>query len=315
MLSLVFIIIFIFCLAIAGASILLGHRMITTYNSVFHKNYFYFLVSFFAFAIYAIWGNIIVRTILTELNTRPEVIEAMAHFASLSGLPFIFISWIMLINMAHSLFDKSIAAQWAYYHLGLLAILILGIWFGYRYFSLGGNLSNNNIRLVLMAFLAIFGLINYIVFITLVKTFARKTHVRGIKTIQTFAVLLTAAFLLQITVMAFVFHSTIVMGAMIFLFFALNTIPVLYMRWNSDDIFNPVRAENSSESSIAALAKKYGISPRENEIINHICLGKTNRQIADELCISLQTVKDHTHRIYSKIGINSRMQLVQLVNN
>jgi ATP/maltotriose-dependent transcriptional regulator MalT len=32
------------------------------------------------------------------------------------------------------------------------------------------------------------------------------------------------------------------------------------------------------------------------------------------LFISLQTVKDHTHRIYSKIGIRSRMQLVQLVN-
>ncbi|MCK5470499.1 MAG: response regulator transcription factor, partial [Cyclobacteriaceae bacterium] len=46
-----------------------------------------------------------------------------------------------------------------------------------------------------------------------------------------------------------------------------------------------------------------------------ICEGKTNQQIADELFISLQTVKDHTHRIYSKIGINSRMKLVQLVNN
>jgi DNA-binding NarL/FixJ family response regulator len=28
----------------------------------------------------------------------------------------------------------------------------------------------------------------------------------------------------------------------------------------------------------------------------------------------LQTVKDHTHRIYSKIGVNSRMQLVQMMN-
>ena len=45
-----------------------------------------------------------------------------------------------------------------------------------------------------------------------------------------------------------------------------------------------------------------------------ICLGKTNKQFAEELFISLQTVKDHTHRIYSKIGVNSRVQLVQLMN-
>jgi DNA-binding NarL/FixJ family response regulator len=57
------------------------------------------------------------------------------------------------------------------------------------------------------------------------------------------------------------------------------------------------------------------ISKREKEIVQQICEGKTNQQIADELFISLQTVKDHTHRIYSKIGINSRMKLVQLVNN
>jgi DNA-binding NarL/FixJ family response regulator len=45
-----------------------------------------------------------------------------------------------------------------------------------------------------------------------------------------------------------------------------------------------------------------------------MCLGKTNKQIADELFISLQTVKDHTHRIYSQLGVRSRMQLVQLMD-
>ncbi len=59
---------------------------------------------------------------------------------------------------------------------------------------------------------------------------------------------------------------------------------------------------------------KYQITKREREIVEQICQGKTNQQIADELFISLQTVKDHTHRIYTKIGINGRMKLVQLVN-
>lgn len=57
-----------------------------------------------------------------------------------------------------------------------------------------------------------------------------------------------------------------------------------------------------------------GVTRRERQIVEKICLGKTNKQIAEELFISVQTVKDHTHRIYGKIGVGSRMQLVQLLN-
>ena len=57
-----------------------------------------------------------------------------------------------------------------------------------------------------------------------------------------------------------------------------------------------------------------GVTKRERQVVREICLGKTNKQIADELFISLQTVKDHTHRIYSKLGVKSRMQLVQLMD-
>ena len=60
--------------------------------------------------------------------------------------------------------------------------------------------------------------------------------------------------------------------------------------------------------------EQYGVTKRERQIFSTICLGKTNKQIADELFISLQTVKDHTHRIYSKVGINGRTQLVQMMN-
>ena len=59
---------------------------------------------------------------------------------------------------------------------------------------------------------------------------------------------------------------------------------------------------------------EFGISNRESEIITEICKGKTNREIAENLFISLQTVKDHSHRIYSKTGVSNRVQLVRLVN-
>ena len=101
----------------------------------------------------------------------------------------------------------------------------------------------------------------------------------------------------------------------ILLYFASNLPPLFYLKINADLIFKPIQADHTNQEKMEYIFIRYHISKREKEIIQQICDGKTNQQIADELFISLQTVKDHTHRIYSKIGINSRMKLVQLVNN
>jgi DNA-binding CsgD family transcriptional regulator len=60
------------------------------------------------------------------------------------------------------------------------------------------------------------------------------------------------------------------------------------------------------------LVIKYGISGREFEIISLICQGKTNQEIADELRISAQTVKDHNYNIFQKTGVRNRTQLARL---
>ena len=95
---------------------------------------------------------------------------------------------------------------------------------------------------------------------------------------------------------------------------ASNLPPLLYLRANADRVFAPIKAEQATKLDIQHALDRYGVTKRERQIVEKICLGKTNKQIAEELFISLQTVKDHTHRIYSKIGINSRLQLVQLMN-
>ena len=57
---------------------------------------------------------------------------------------------------------------------------------------------------------------------------------------------------------------------------------------------------------------QYGITGREMEIIALVCRGKTNREIADELRISPQTVKDHNYNIFRKTGVRNRTQLARL---
>jgi DNA-binding CsgD family transcriptional regulator len=60
------------------------------------------------------------------------------------------------------------------------------------------------------------------------------------------------------------------------------------------------------------LIQKYQISKREQEIIQLVCSGRSNQEIADELFISLGTVKNHLYNIFIKLGIKNRTQLVKM---
>jgi DNA-binding NarL/FixJ family response regulator len=56
------------------------------------------------------------------------------------------------------------------------------------------------------------------------------------------------------------------------------------------------------------------LSLREKEILQLLNKGKLNKEIAAELCISLETVRKHVYHIYRKLGVNNRIEMYQKVN-
>jgi len=52
------------------------------------------------------------------------------------------------------------------------------------------------------------------------------------------------------------------------------------------------------------------LTPRELEVLGHMRLGRTNRQIARELVISAGTVKNHVEHVIGKLGVSDRTQAV-----
>ena len=54
-----------------------------------------------------------------------------------------------------------------------------------------------------------------------------------------------------------------------------------------------------------------GITPRELEILELIAQGMSNREIAEKLFVSENTVKTHSSRLFDKLGAKRRTQAVQ----
>lgn len=67
------------------------------------------------------------------------------------------------------------------------------------------------------------------------------------------------------------------------------------------------------EQICAVLAREYGLTRREEEVLALLAQDKTAAQIEEALCVSNPTVKSHTRLVYRKLGVHSRAELVALV--
>ena len=65
-------------------------------------------------------------------------------------------------------------------------------------------------------------------------------------------------------------------------------------------------ARIKTEAAMDHYFNKLHISKREKEIIHLLLKGKSNKEIEDELFISLGTVKNHVYRIFQKLEVKNR---------
>ena len=60
-----------------------------------------------------------------------------------------------------------------------------------------------------------------------------------------------------------------------------------------------------------AVRERLGITPRELEILQAIAAGLSNREIAEQLFVSENTVKTHSSRLFEKLSAKRRTQAVE----
>jgi DNA-binding CsgD family transcriptional regulator len=94
--------------------------------------------------------------------------------------------------------------------------------------------------------------------------------------------------------------------------FGFNAIPIFWILFWGRSLTPITPPFPSAAGETEVLIVKFGITGRERDVIELICRGKTNQEIADRLFLSLKTVKDHNYSIFQKTGVKNRVQLANL---
>lgn len=63
----------------------------------------------------------------------------------------------------------------------------------------------------------------------------------------------------------------------------------------------------------AVVIERHHLSEREGEVLRLTCKGHTKKRIADTLGLSEDTIRYHSRNLYSKFGVHSRQELLDLV--
>ncbi|MDF3000448.1 MAG: hypothetical protein K0Q48_567 [Bacillota bacterium] len=72
-------------------------------------------------------------------------------------------------------------------------------------------------------------------------------------------------------------------------------------------------ADSAEQCEREHVSSLYNLTPREQEVMEFICKGYNNAEIADELFISQNTVKHHIYNLFKKLNVKNRIELICLL--
>jgi DNA-binding NarL/FixJ family response regulator len=68
-------------------------------------------------------------------------------------------------------------------------------------------------------------------------------------------------------------------------------------------------SDGGGPGSVKGGRERSPLSAREREIVALVAQGYKNKEMAEKMFISEQTVKNHLHNIFDKLGVSDRLEL------
>ena len=116
-------------------------------------------------------------------------------------------------------------------------------------------------------------------------------------------------------------HDTVIVVALMFVLILVSSFCLEMRDQDTKWLFAELRGEpvsapadyRSLEERCEEVGKQHKLTPRELEIMQLLCKGRTKAYIAETLYLTENTVKGHTKHIYSKLDVHSKQELLDLV--
>lgn len=289
---------FIFCIGLTTGGILVLFRDIKSGKLPSFRYLQYYLILIYTFGFYALWSKVFFLIFFRSTTTTEEH-KIVTNFLIVLGIPFLVTGKLMLVRWSMTLLKKApdtLLTAAAF----VIIFLIIMLYISNNRFAVLSNIRQIHGIFVMS--------ISFLIIITLMFSeviyFTKKQK-------QTFILLVLLAGLIYILLFIKNHNQATIELIFIFLFFLTNTALAVYFTY-AVKLVSEIE-EIPTAMSFDTFIEKYSITSREAEIVQYIYQGKTNQEIADRLFVTVQTIKDHTHRIYQKTEVKSRAQLASLM--
>ncbi|HER08984.1 MAG TPA: LuxR family transcriptional regulator [Bacteroides sp.] len=303
---------------VAGAiAIFFSFQLMKRYPLPFVNSYFYYLVFLYIFGVYGLIGSGVLAHLFTRMEVDDRTIQSARLIMVLLGIPFLALSKYMLLKTFKEYFQKNIAPSFTvtYFILGVAVLVLYGV-FVIRFTRFNQGDFTWLITFQRWVFTGSLVFMYLLVWILTLLDSQKITGAYEKKFIRRFV----AFYLLYMVLccISFLFLSLHPILPFLFVFFLLayHLIPILFLNLYLGKQHAPGSIlQEDFDTRLEVFSGKYEISNREKEVIQLICRGMSNQEISESLFISLQTVKDHIHRIFVKTGVRNRVQLTNLIRS
>lgn len=313
LLSILLVLVIVLCLLAGIVSLVLIWKAKRLFNIKYLDTYQLYLFFLFAFGLNGLIGSTAVQMLLENHEISFKVSTLASHFFIFLGLPFMILAWYQFIRICFEVVNKSIrnGSMIVFFVLQAIAFLIYGS--SLVYTSLFDptylQLISDAIIYYWMAVDIICRMIGITILIRLSNKMSLPEERINAKRLGWMFFLIL---IVQVALLASIELHVYIAGIYMLVFFSANIPVLLYLHIYFSKNYHPVM-EGSGAESLRQHFESVGLTRREQEIVVLVSSGKTNQEIADSLFISIQTVKDHNHRIYSKLGLKSRAQVMNMV--
>jgi DNA-binding CsgD family transcriptional regulator len=279
---------FILCLSMTAGGLLILFRFHQTRKSSSFQYLQYFLILLYVYGYYSVWSAILLSGFM-----QIENIERIALLLAQLGAPFLLVSLSMLLVWAARLQKRPVIPVLLLSAGFSVAIVLALAWSGG---SLASSLSSLGSVFAITSTLTLLGIL-----LTGKQPFISQRGKRWL------VMLMFASGIIHLLIFTPLTAFQHFNGVFAFLFYLFNTAMVVVYCYEATEEMAP------PSLPLDDILRRYGISKREADVLRGIYAGQTNQEIANQLFISLQTVKDHSSRIYQKTFVKNRAQLTTLI--